>query len=1009
MLLPQGRSSARPILGGTTLKHHSHKVRIAGAASLLALLAAAPAAIAAPAEPLVAFAIPPGTLESALTAFATRADVQLLYTPDLVRGQRSDGLMGEYTPRAALGRLLSGSGIVAEERRAGVIVLRMGVVAAPLATPLSEVAATPSMLDEVVVTGTHIRGVAAGASPLIVLDRAEIDRQGYATVAETLAALPQNFSGSATPDVVSTGADTLSQNSGRATTINLRGLGPDATLVLVNGRRMAGTGGKGDLTDVSAIPTAAVERIDVLLDGASALYGADAVGGVVNIVLKRSFEGAETRLRYGGAQGGANERQFAQTLGAAWDGGGVLGSYEYYARDRLGFAKRDYTASADLRPLGGTDRRSINASPGNVLLADPATGVLTPTWAIPAGATSFPLKPSDFQRGVVNRNSPRQGMDLLPDQERHSAYGALHHQLTPSIEASADIRFTRRTFENASLPASATVVIADNNPFFASPNGSRSHQIAYSFVDELGNPRAFGTSESFGTSAGLEVALPSDWRLDAYLAYAQEDIRAGTDRSLNTAFLREAVGALADNPTTPYRAASDGYFNPYGANRQAVLDFISSGYTRQHYESRVSSFNVQSDGQLLALPGGDLRMAIGAHGRKERFAQATESYVSAATPTFGTSPTYSRQVLAAFAELRAPLVGEANARPGVKALELSLAARIEDYDDVGTTTNPKIGLTWTVSDDVRFRATWGTSFRAPILSEIYAEPTITAAYFTQGAGRVLTLTRNGGNLDLKPETATSWTLGADLTPSFAPRLRLSATLFDTDFKDQVDRPVNRFIGQGLNQPAIAPFVRMVDPRNPADLAYVQSLLGDPTYQTPGLHPADAFGAVIEGRYVNTGRLHVRGVDFTGAYRFEHGRDQYDLSFNTSYLMDYELQLTPTAPTRDYVGYAGQPVDLRSRASVNWQRESFGALAAVNYVGAYRAETGKRIDSWTTIDAQASWSPDHGPLEGLVVTLSVQNLFDADPPFYDAPSGVGYDATNAEPLGRFTAIQLTKRW
>ncbi|MCR4532822.1 TonB-dependent receptor plug domain-containing protein, partial [Acinetobacter venetianus] len=186
-------------------------------------------------------------------------------------------------------------GIVAQESRPGVIVLRIGVVATPLATATTEVAATPSMLDEVVVTGTHIRGVAPGASPVVSVDRDAIDRRGFATVADTLAALPQNFAGLATPAATSTGVDTTSQNAGRATTINLRGLGPDATLVLVNGRRMAGAGGRGDLADVSSIPTAAVERIDVLLDGASALYGADAVAGVVNIILRNDFDGAETR------------------------------------------------------------------------------------------------------------------------------------------------------------------------------------------------------------------------------------------------------------------------------------------------------------------------------------------------------------------------------------------------------------------------------------------------------------------------------------------------------------------------------------------------------------------------------------------------------------------------------------------------------------------------------------------------------------------------------------------
>ena len=429
-------------------------------ASLLALLAAPPA-FAAPAEPVLSFAIPAGSLESALTAYATRADLQLLYTPDVVRDHRTPGLVGDFTAKEALARLLAGTGVIAQESRPGVIVLRIGMVTAPLETVQSEVATTSSMLDEVVVTGTHIRGAAPGASPVLMVDRDEIDRQGYATVADSLSALPQNFSGSATSDVASAGLDATSLNFGRATAINLRGLGPDATLVLVNGRRMAGTGGKGDFADVSAIPTAAVERIDILLDGASALYGADAVGGVVNIILKRNFEGAETRARYGWAKGGAQEMLAAQTLGHVWSTGRALISYEYYEREALPFSARAYTRSADFRPFGGADRRTNIASPGNIVLVDPATNAAVPTWGVPAGRS--PLRPSDFVRGVINLQEPRADQDLLPDQDRHSVYAAFGDKHGLFIEAlkSYMASMSRETIARLNSNPSGRAGIAD--------------------------------------------------------------------------------------------------------------------------------------------------------------------------------------------------------------------------------------------------------------------------------------------------------------------------------------------------------------------------------------------------------------------------------------------------------------------------------------------------------------------------------------------------------------------
>jgi outer membrane receptor protein involved in Fe transport len=982
-----------------------------GAVSLLALLSATPPAIAAPAPATLAFVIPPGSLESALTAYATRANIQLLYTPDLVRGRRSNGLMGEFTAQRALDRLLAGSGIIAEETRPGVIVLRMGVVATPLTDVQSEVAATPSVLDEVVVTGTHIRGVTPGPSPIVVVDRDEIDRQGYATVADTLSALPQNFSGAATPDVGTTGMDQGSVNVGRATAINLRGLGPDATLVLVNGRRMAGTGGNGDFADVSAIPTAAVERIDILLDGASALYGADAVGGVVNIILKRDFDGAETRLRYGGAQGGAREVLAAQTVGRTWESGHALISYEYYDRDALPFAARPYTASADFRPYGGADRRTNISSPGNIVLTDPATNAATPTWGIPAGRS--PLRPSDFVRGVLNFQEPRLDQDLLPSQTRHSVYAAIGQTLSSRAKLSGDLRYSRRSIEGRSTTPTAAITVSDSNPYFVSPNGSRSHQIYYSFARDLGPVQQFATSESLGTSFGLDLDLWGDWQGEAYLAYGRDLVRSGTNGNLNSAFLREAVGAVADNATTPFKTSIDGFFNPFGDgddNSAGVLAFIGSGYGRQRYESTVASFNTQADGRLLALPGGDLRMAIGIHGREESFVQRVESFTAAVTPSITASPTYKRQILAGFAELRAPLVGPANVRPGLQALELSLALRTERYDDFGVTTNPKFGLTWVPLDGLKVRGTYGRSFRAPKLTELFTNPLISTTTYPRGAARVFSLNLTGGNADLDPETAKSWTFGADFTPVNHPNLTLGATLFDTRFSNQIDRPVAQNSVAALTDPAFSPFVRLIDPSNPADLAAVQRLLDDPAYATPGLYPANAFGAIVDTRYVNTSTLRVRGLDLTGRYRFSSGENDFTASLNATYLIDYSQQLTPTAAKFQRVDLAGQPVDWRVRAALAWSSGPFGATAAVNYVDNYRTAAGRTVDTWTTADVQVTWSPSTPPLDGVVVALSAQNLFDTDPPFAEAENGsVGYDPANADPLGRFLSLQVTKRW
>lgn len=1000
----------------------------------LALAASPAAAMAAPAPATIAFNIEAGTLDAALMAYARQTGRQLIYTADLVAGRRSAGLTERLSADEALDRLLVGTDIVVRRSQPDVLVLRRRGAVEPssqgdqtgtsggpemsalpsLSAQQASPAVAATLVDEVVITGSHIRGAKAGASPISIIDRDDIDRSGYATVADALNALPQNFGGAGTPNSTLVGADALGTNSAVATGLNLRGLGSDATLVLVNGRRMAGTGLRGDFADVSAIPTAAVERVEVLLDGASALYGSDAVGGVVNIILRKRFEGAEFRARVGGAAGGAQELQLAQTFGRTWGGGHALLSYEYYRRDALPYAKRDYTATADLRRFGGTDHRSYYSRPGNVLAFDPATASYRPAWAIPADQDGLGLTPGDFLAGQINLDNPNQGMDLLPRQERNSAYANLVQSLGSRVELSADLRYSRRTFAYNTAPPVATLTVTSANPYFVSPNGAASNLIAYALYDELGSSRASGSSESVGASVGLTIDMGKTWRAEVYGAFGQETNPLRFDRSVNSLILREALGSIPDNPQTAFNAAQNGYFNPYGgANPRAVLDAIGSGFSAGEIRNRVASVNAAMDGRVLRLPAGDLKLAIGAQVRRETFNQEIVSYRSTATPVARRQPTYQREVAAAFLELRAPLIGPGGDGAGPNRLEFSLAGRVERYDDVGTTANPKVGVIWSPATGLRLRSTYGRSFRAPALSEVYDAGSMGAAFLPSGSTSVLTLLRYGGNPDLEPETADSWTAGIDISPPQLPGFSLSATWFDIVFDNQIGQPVFRNLVGALTDPALAPFVALIDPSKPADLARVTALITDPTFTSPGLYPANAYGAIVDARSVNTAKAQVTGLDITAAYGFWRGEDRFDLNANLSRLFRYDRQLTPASKVDDILDTAGNPVDLRARATASWARGDFGATLGVNYVDAYRDAVGKTVESWTTTDLQVRWQAPalQGPLRGLTLIASVQNLFDVAPPFYDAPApqNVGYDAANADPLGRVVSLQLSKRW
>lgn len=254
------------------------------------------------------FNIPAGPMRGALTAFGAQSDQQIFFTSEQVDGLSSRGVSGRMDPPTALDRLLSGSGLTWTQTRPGVFALRSVRAAA------GEGEATE--IDEVIVTGTLLRNSGDLASPVVTLDRDALDRRGFGTVAEALVTLPQNYAGSATPIVQTMNTDLGASNNVYATGVNLRGLGPASTLVLVNGRRLAGTGSRAEFTDLSALPSAAVERVDVLLDGASALYNAGPsrvarLGRVPDIAETRDYVATviECFLALSAGQGPRNSRQ----------------------------------------------------------------------------------------------------------------------------------------------------------------------------------------------------------------------------------------------------------------------------------------------------------------------------------------------------------------------------------------------------------------------------------------------------------------------------------------------------------------------------------------------------------------------------------------------------------------------------------------------------------------------------------------------------------------------------
>ncbi|MFJ6024273.1 TonB-dependent receptor domain-containing protein [Brevundimonas sp. NPDC092305] len=976
-----------------------NRLNLLSCSALVACVAAiSPSACAQEAR---AFNIPAGPLGDALNAYATQSDQQILFSSSLVEGLRTQGLRGRYAPADALNRLLAGTGLSGRETRPGVIVLRRAEAAeAPVA----------ANLDDVIVTGTLLRSSGDLASPVIVLDRDALDRRGLGTVAEILVDIPQNYAGSATSVVQATSSDNGGSNQVFSTGVNLRGLGPASTLTLINGRRLAGTGSRAEFADISALPSAAVERVDVLLDGASALYGADAIAGVVNVIMRKRVDGAESRVRVAAARGGGESVIASHLMGQDWETGSAYISYEYEHTNGLSSLDRDYTRDGDLRPFGGSDRRAFNSFPGNIVSFNAATGSYTSLFAIRPDASGSARTAADFAPGAANLQTLSQGVGLVPDLERHSAYARFSQSVGDRLDLTGDVRWSRRVNENLQTPISGVFTVSRANPFFVSPTGAASHTIGYSFAGDLGLPRQHTRAESVAVTFGGVYRFMDAWSLDAYVTGAEERSSPGSTNRVNTRFLAEALGNIPDDPATPYRAAVDGYFNMFGdgtVNGRAVLDFISQGMSRSYSRSRATSANVLAQGPVLSLPGGEVMIAVGAQSRDEFYETRNVALTSTVAPQYSSTPRRGRSISAVFAEARVPLVGPDNAVPGVRSLDLSVAGRYEEYSDFGSTTNPKVGLVWSPIEGLGVRASWGTSFRAGALAQLADAQSASPLFLSRADGsRPLTLSLGGGNPDLEPETSETLTLGIDYRPSGGASVSFNA--FDTRFTDRIARPVSENINGALTDPALANFVTFINPAaNPADLALIQSYSGFLGFST--LYPLTTYAAIIDSRWVNTGAVRVKGIDLSGRVPLSFAGGRLTLDGSASYLLDYDTQSTPTAPVRSVVGLIGFPSRLRARAGAVWARGDFDVGAHWTHVHAYEDRLGAAIDASNLVDARINWSPTLHGRGGMRLTLAVENLFDEDPPFYNGPLGFGFDGGQASPMGRTVSFQISKRW
>ncbi|HHX82100.1 MAG TPA: TonB-dependent receptor [Pseudomonadaceae bacterium] len=512
----------------------------------------------------------------------------------------------------------------------------------------------------------------------------------------------------------------------------------------------------------------------------------------------------------------------------------------------------------------------------------------------------------------------------------------------------------------------------------------------HSFFEDFGVLSAKGESETYSATIEGALDLNSNWRMQVSGSWGRNRDYTFSHRISRT----ELAAALASSdPNTA--------LNPFGpGTNPAVIEAIFSDQFAPGGTNRMIGGDVRADGSLFELPAGTVGVALGSEFRK--YTLATDTTIG---PIANPATDYNRnerEVVSAYAELLVPLVGGGNALPGIERLDLSLAARYDDYNDFGNTSNPKVGVTWEPFEGLSIRGSYGTSFRAPALSDIRApgESNVvgTATDPLSPTGRSEGLTIRGGNPDLKPEEAETYTLGFAWTPVSFPDLSVDLSYFSIDYEQQ--------IGSAWGAPVLQEDEIYADflIRNPTD-EQIQAVLNNGRPLSGGLLPA-TFDYIIDARTVNRGATSARGVDFQLGYDWPtESRGTFSLMANGTYFSRYDTQLTSTAPMLARAGTINYPLRFRSRVTLRWSLDNITAGLMLNYFDSYkdtREDPVDSIDAFTGIDGTASYAFGSS---GFSVSLNISNLFDEAPPFINSTSG--YDPGNASPYGRMVMLGVTK--
>ena len=904
------------------------------------------------------------------------------------------------------------------------LVALMGVVG-----PVVAQEATPPAMQRVEVTGSSIKRVAKeGALPVQVITFDQIEKQGITTTEQLVRTLSANGTGA---DNMTSGNNVFGADadrvSGGASFASLRGLGPSSTLVLLNGRRIATHGASGKSVDLNSIPLGAISRVEILKDGASAIYGTDAIGGVINFILKTNYSGVEASVSTNDTQAGGGATRRASLLA----GTGSLESDRYNIMASLTVDKA--------QQLNGRDRSFVNGyQPGRGLSPD-TTG--TPFANQMAGTgtalgTSFQL-PGDPNKYLQANPLSFQGKcDSIAGMSQYQT--ALWKDVTSPLRTTYSCAYDygadyvlQFPVERANLLSRGTFQLAPDHRMFVEVLGSRTKATAIltpmQVQATVANKNLYPVGGAYYQD--LSAYIPSfdktkpisyKWRANDVGNRTQEnttdnarvlvgfegnfgkwDYKAGISRAESSTKTKLTDGYSYTDKL--YAALASGIINPWvGAGQsqtEAAKQLIESTKFRgdfQHGKTTLTQIDGSVSGELFQLPAGALAMAAGFDLRREgySFAQDVDATQILLSPGNAALKDASRTVKAVYAELLVPVT---------KDLEMQLAIRRDDYSLVGATTNPKVAFRYQPTDFLLFRGSASKGFLAPSFQQLYSgslSQELPNGVIDQegcakhpGVPEYCAIDRldykTGGNTNLKPETSKQGSVGFVIEP-----FKGYSASFDYWAINTKDRILNRTPQIVLaNYQALNQYIH----RNPdGTIEYVQA------------------------GWINAAGSRVRGLDvgLRGEGKIQDAK--WTATLDGTYMDSFKFAEYQGQEYQELVGkFYTRDLYLRWKhnASFGVSRGDWSGLLIQSFSSGYKDQLpngGKGapppgfkpdVSSYTTYNLSGTYTG----FKNTTITVGIQNLFDRDPPFtahnVDEVVGAGWDPRVADPRGRSLSFQL----